>query len=969
MSVKFAINPNGINKEWNMEILTTKFENREGSIHDVIAALKAGHAFIGGQLEPGARRSKAAMTGVNFITVEIDNATYLRDEDGKVVKGEDGKGIKVYEHQLTISEALEHPFIKKHCAIAYTSPSHTEEWHRFRLIFKLPRFVEGKTAEALTRQLMEQLPHDPACKDCSRVFYGNTNAEFFIVNESAVIEQAWIVKAITEKQRELADRERARKAREQWLRDHADEVEETKALVLDALNYIPTRVVGGNTYGDSLRVLMVLKDLFGESEAEMIAEAWSPSVPGTTWNIPKKLRSFKRPNGVGIGSLFKIAQQNGFRFPERKAKGFDKSLPAKLDAEARRAEFSDPGTPKTLKEAFESVESQENGYAALRLAISDVLVLNDPLEREYKLGKLCTSMAVSRGLVRQIVNDITRRKDARKTSFTLEDYMKMEIQGVQWLIPNYLPQTGLTMMGGFAKDGKTTFLWKMCESLLTGGQFLGETPTKQCRVLFVECEETSDGQIIERLESVGLLERFDLAHNLRIEKNWVIDDLATLENWIIEHQADVVFIDSLRKVSSKRGVSENSQEYADAVYDLQTLINNLGKACIILHHTNKNKEAEGLMKFAGSSALLGATDNLIGFSRVKGANDQDRRRAIELYGRNCKGSYEIEWEEGEYPQFNYKLIREIGVSALETTIQQRILNAMQLNQKNKPEGMSASFLKTCLEMTPEDKSIYRPLKQLIDKQIISYRKDGKVRLYYLPGEQDPPPPPKNADQCNSEAASQLYQQFPELHAQLHTPESNVVTTQVATQNGHQNNGYSSNGFGHAQQKNRVTSTPDNGHVTNRVTLETPQKSTGSAIDPSRGGRGGTQCASPETLTEILGDRGLVKVGMWYEYCLDHLSKAEQAEWTKNRGIAKLVGRVGKVNRLGYNEHGNVVAFLTDPYNEPFSALPGCLQATLKPEIKPDAAPRHTARNTVITATAPKMSTVVTAEDDYPEEDF
>lgn len=722
--LKFAINPKGINKNWNMEALTTGFENREGSIHDIVAALKKGHAFIGGHLKPGERRSKAAMQGCQFITVEIDNSTVLKDEDGRVIKGEDGKAQKVYCHQMTVKEALNDPFIKENCAIAYTSPSHTEGWNRFRLIFKLPKFVEGGTAEALTKQLMKVLPHDPACKDCSRVFYGNTKADFFIVNDKVEISNEWMAKAVADNQREKVERERARKAREAWLKENAQELEETKGLVLEALPYIPQRVVGSNNYAECFRVLAVLKDLFGEAEAEIIAEAWSPSIPGTTWNIGRKLKSFKRPNGVSVGTLFKIAQQNGFQFPVKKREIENKK--------AMQAEF-EPNRPKTTKEAIESDDSVDSGYARLRLDIMGALALTDRCEQQYKLARIAQAHKVKESLVQRIVKDTTARQSTIQTSFLLSEYQDMQITGAKWLIPTFMPEVGLTLLGGFAKDGKTTLLWDMCRALLKGDTFLGQPVMRPTKVLFIECEETGKARMIERLDSVGLLHEIALGTSLRIEHSWEIDDLDTLERWIVEHQADVVLIDSLRKVSGHLGISENVQEFANPVYRLQTLINNMGKACVILHHTSKNKEASGIARIAGTSALAGATDNIFGLERASLA-DTDCRRKLIMLGRDCKGTHIINYVTEEYPQFHYEHVEEIGIEGEAKKLADRIVLALIANVTLHPDGMSAAALKRELNLPLEDKTIYKPLKNLTAKQIIGTSidpKNNKVKLYKM----------------------------------------------------------------------------------------------------------------------------------------------------------------------------------------------------------------------------------------------
>ncbi|WP_339391005.1 PriCT-2 domain-containing protein, partial [Crocosphaera watsonii] len=91
-------------------------------------------------------------------------------------------------------------------------------------------------------------------------------------------------------------------------------LDEVKTLALEALNFIPPRQPGTETYEESLRVLMALTTIFGPTEAIAIAETWSPPMKG--WNPARKIQGF-RVGEVTAGSLFWIAQQHGFKFPER----------------------------------------------------------------------------------------------------------------------------------------------------------------------------------------------------------------------------------------------------------------------------------------------------------------------------------------------------------------------------------------------------------------------------------------------------------------------------------------------------------------------------------------------------------------------------------------------------------------------------------------------------------------------------
>ncbi|NEU79874.1 PriCT-2 domain-containing protein [Nostoc sp. UIC 10630] len=318
--IKFAFNATGRNKDWDFKKLAGNFIDVEGTLADVQEHIKAGHAICAGLLN-GKWRSKANIIGSQWLLLDIDNSNIARDAYDKPIKDENGNYIKVYDHQLTIEEALAHPFIKKHCALIYTTASHRPEWHKFRLVFLLPEYVQGAdTVEACTRFLMQQLPHDPACKDASRVFYGSTEAEFPLVNPEATLPAEWISEAIAIAQIERIEYQlriqEIESRRKEWREISLTEGWDIDQLIQNALSFIPPRTPGSGNYDECRQVLMALVNHYGASEAEIIAEQWSPSIKGSTWNIHAKIRSFRR-GGISIGTLFHIAKQYGFRFPKR----------------------------------------------------------------------------------------------------------------------------------------------------------------------------------------------------------------------------------------------------------------------------------------------------------------------------------------------------------------------------------------------------------------------------------------------------------------------------------------------------------------------------------------------------------------------------------------------------------------------------------------------------------------------------
>ncbi|MGM3309729.1 PriCT-2 domain-containing protein [Anabaena sp. WFMT] len=339
--IKFAFNATGKNKDWDFRKLAANFQDRKGTIWDVMRHVGAGHALCAGLLG-GQWRSKSHVIGSQWLLLDIDNTQTWTDENGNpldengrpikinrawvdingnVIEKSDGRQAKkIYQHQLNLDEAQEHPFIKEYCALIYTTASHKPDWHKFRLIFVLPEYVQGaETVEVLTRYLMKHLPHDPACKDASRVFYGNTQATFPLIQPHVTLPQSWIDEAVTtayqekiEYEKRIAEITTRRLQFQERAEAHNWDIDQ---LIQQALTYIPSRSPGSNNYKECIDVLMALNSHYGAVDAEIIGEQWSPSIKGTTWNIRAKIKSFRGRSGISIGTLFHIAKQYGFRFP------------------------------------------------------------------------------------------------------------------------------------------------------------------------------------------------------------------------------------------------------------------------------------------------------------------------------------------------------------------------------------------------------------------------------------------------------------------------------------------------------------------------------------------------------------------------------------------------------------------------------------------------------------------------------
>ena len=83
------------------------------------------------------------------------------------------------DNGMTIQELLNNDFYNAYGAGFYVTPSHTDEHHRFRIMFRLEQSIKdaSKMKKLIIGLMIVYQNADPACKDASRLYYGNPNCE------------------------------------------------------------------------------------------------------------------------------------------------------------------------------------------------------------------------------------------------------------------------------------------------------------------------------------------------------------------------------------------------------------------------------------------------------------------------------------------------------------------------------------------------------------------------------------------------------------------------------------------------------------------------------------------------------------------------------------------------------------------------------------------------------------------------
>ena len=153
--IKLSFNPYIINKPPRGARVpySEGFMSSEVSASQFIELIKNGYAFTA-QFRDNKRKTENFLQ-TNFIAVDIDNG-------------------------MTLDEALNNSFIKKNALFIYTTPSHSRELNRFRIVFQTPEIIikSDKWKKAL-QGIGRKLGGDPAIKDGARLFYGFTDADVY----------------------------------------------------------------------------------------------------------------------------------------------------------------------------------------------------------------------------------------------------------------------------------------------------------------------------------------------------------------------------------------------------------------------------------------------------------------------------------------------------------------------------------------------------------------------------------------------------------------------------------------------------------------------------------------------------------------------------------------------------------------------------------------------------------------------
>lgn len=268
----------------------------------------------------------------------------------------------------------------------------------------------------------------------------------------------------------------------------------------------------------------------------------------------------------------------------------------------------------------------QNRHERVRLELQALLKEVDPLKALDTKKFIAQRYGYKISEIEQLLKYLDQSSKLPKPrSLSLAELFSLPHKGIDYLIPGMLPAGECVLLVASPKAGKSLLAYDAAFAVATGEDtFLGET-VKQGKVLIIQCDE-STGSATGRLIKRGFREE-DTA-NVQFMDSFNIFQLPELEERLETFRPDLVIIDSLRRISIGTSVSENSAEFADAVYKIKELLFRYNAAGILIHHTNKNQDALGVERVRGSSAIAGAVWGVWELSHIPKPDPNNKKKLI-----------------------------------------------------------------------------------------------------------------------------------------------------------------------------------------------------------------------------------------------------------------------------------------------------------------------------------------------------
>lgn len=189
------------------------------------------------------------------------------------------------------------------------------------------------------------------------------------------------------------------------------------------------------------------------------------------------------------------------------------------------------------------------------------------------------------------------------------DLRDIESKPIQWLWPGWLPKGMLTILGGYAGDGKSTITMALAAAFSNGGTLPDGSPAPEVNTLLMLAEDDPGHVVKPRLLLHGANEqRISIVQHVGTDDGGVRAinlrrDLLLLRELVERKHIGLIVIDPLSSFLSASD-RNNEGDVRDSLTPLTQLMEETGVAVIaIMHIGKKDSYARSMQRLMGSTAF------------------------------------------------------------------------------------------------------------------------------------------------------------------------------------------------------------------------------------------------------------------------------------------------------------------------------------------------------------------------------
>lgn len=306
---------------------------------------------------------------------------------------------------------------------------------------------------------------------------------------------------------------------------------------------------------------------------------------------------------------------------------------------------------------------------------------------------------------KQLVGAALERRD-RYNFITFDELLKEPSQGISWVVENYFPESGTSLLSGPPKGGKTTLMRYLMSCVINGEPFLNQ-PTKQGKVIYLALEEHR-GECIRLFKNLSIRnpKNFLLSFTLPKQKE---ERLGHIKSAVYKFNPSLLVIDTMFKFI-KVDSSNDYNPIIEELQEIESLARDSGTHICLIHHSKKGAQGGPVESVLGSQGISAAFDTVLGIKKTL-----DNGNIVH------KLSTESRYAEG-IEEHELVLDRKTGVCSLK-----------EIEEKEKSSRQAEEILSYLMQRKTEAYSISDIAKNLgftnrstIKKWLISLKRDGKI---------------------------------------------------------------------------------------------------------------------------------------------------------------------------------------------------------------------------------------------------